>query len=239
MLEQKRERQLLIRKFVISILLVLIGVGGYFADTWYLHPMYQEQKAALENNASFVRKINSVNAERKNYAQMLTDTGKEFGNINGELEEYIAYLGHIAVQNRLNVGKITVGELRNAGNSMYALNMKIELDGEMYNIKNMMQELSDSTKVSQVNAFSYRQIQTDAGGSLLSWLTRSFDGDVLIKWWSGIASSVKSTNTSSGTSGQDEEPEIIAPTTVVTADDLMQQNPVKYYLDIDFIGVGG
>lgn len=223
MFEQRKAREAMHRRIVATILLLIIGVAAYFADDQYIQPKYQEIKAGLEHNTAFARQINSVTQERDQYLLRLAETGKKYGSLVSGKDDYIAFLDNVALENQLVVSKLTVGDLTQEGR-IYTLSMQIELEGDLYNIKNMIQQLSDSENIVRINSFSYRQIQTEATGGLLSWLRRDLDNKTLIQWWTEGGADVVSKYGSGS-----------AP----TADALLAQGPALCYLDIDFIGTGG
>lgn len=224
MYEQKKAEKAMITRLIIAVLLFAIGFGCYKLDVNTIQPKYSEIKTGLQHNTNFAKQIESVNSDREHYVQLLSESGKVYGKIVSQKDSYIAFLGETALANQLEINKMTIGDLLSCGKDLFSLNMQIELVGDLYNIKNMLQELEDSERISRINSVSYRQIQTDKNGKMLSWLLRDVDDETLIEWWSIDTESIVSR---------------YATTSDISADVLLEQSPAICYLDIDFLGSGG
>lgn len=221
-MEEINEKKAQQKKLIIAILCLLIGVGLLFVNGNYLTPEYQSLKTELSQTASIARNIASVENQKENYERILDESGKVYGSLVTNKDEYISYLGEITMANKLNINKMTVDDVVSASNQMYSMTVQVELQGELYNVKNLVQQLYDSEMVSRINSFSYR-LQSDRD---LSWMWRGIDDETLVPWWELSEEELE----------QMEETEELS---TLCADDLLAHGTALCYLEVEFLGVGG
>ena len=78
---------------------------------------------------------------------------------------------------------MTVDDIVPAGSQLYAMKISLEVQGSLYNVKNLIQNLYDSEVVSRINSFSYRLQSVDKDGNQLQWMWRNIDDENLVPWW--------------------------------------------------------
>lgn len=220
-MEQQNEKKKEQQKLIIALLLFIIGAGLLAVCHFYLTPKYDELKDDIAQTAILARKISSVVEEGNNYVIQVKESGKEYGNLVANKDSYISFLGDITMQNQLNINKMTVGDITSAGSDMYSMKVQIELQGDLFNVKNLVQQLYASDIVSRINKFSYRLQSEDN----LQWMWRNVDDENLVPWWD--LEEEKDTASAS----KDEK--------VLGADDLMQHGTALCYLEVEFLGNGG
>lgn len=196
----------------------MLGAASHF----YLAPNFQELKDEIAQTAVLAKQITSLSQEAKGYETTLTESGKVYGNLASEKDSYITFLGDITLANQLNINKMTVGDITSAGGQLYSMKVQIELQGDLYNVKNLVQQLYDSETVSRINKFSYR-LQSDKD---LQWMWRSVDDENLVPWWN-----LESSAQEEPANGEEEAP--------INANDLMAHNTALCYLEVEFLGTGG
>ena len=126
--------------------------------------------------------------------------------------------------NKLNINKMTVDDITAEGDTgIYSMKVQIELQGDLYNVKNLVQQLYDSETLSRINSFSYR-LEDNYN---LMWMWRSIDDESLVPWWDMTGSTGNIT-----APGQAEEEKPLC------ADDLLAHGAALCYLEIEFLGVG-
>ena len=129
-----------------------------------LEPKYEELKISLESTSALARQITSAETEKVGYEQTLEDSGKVFGNLVSDKESYISFIGETTLANQLKVNKMTVDDIVPVGSQLYAMKISLEVQGSLYNVKNLIQNLYDSEVVSRINSFSYRLQSVDKDG---------------------------------------------------------------------------
>ena len=191
-----------------------------------LEPKYEELKISLESTSALARQITSAETEKDGYEQTLEDSGKVFGNLVSDKESYISFIGETTLANQLKVNKMTVDDIVPAGSQLYAMKISLEVQGSLYNVKNLIQNLYDSEVVSRINSFSYRLQSVDKDGNQLQWMWRNIDDENLVPWWTLTEEDNKST-----ASNEEETP--------LGANDLLEHGTALCYLEIEFLGTGG
>lgn len=217
------EKRIYQKKLKTALLLCVLAVILGAVSRFYLTPNFQELKEEIAQTAVLAKKITSLSQEAQGYETTLAESGKAYGNLATEKDSYITVLGDITMANQLNINKMTVGDIVPSSGQLYSMKVQIELQGDLYNVKNLVQQLYDSETVSRINKFSYR-LQSDKG---LQWMWRSVDAENLVPWWNLQAAEKEATTT-----GEKEE-------VPINADDLMAHNTALCYLEVEFLGTGG
>lgn len=216
-MEDKRMKSLK-ALLIITLALLVVGVGLLFVQKNVLDVKYEEMRVEIDSTAELSRKISSVDAETLSYQSTLQKAGKIFSNLQQKKEEYTSYLGETTMANRLNINKMTVDDVVGHSDGLYTMTVSLEVQGDLYNIKNFIQQLYDSNIVNRINSFSYR-LQSDR---YLQWMWRAVDDEQLVPWWD---------LTSEEKDSDDKE--------LLTAADMMKQGTALCYIELEFIGVGG
>ena len=216
-MEDKRMKSLK-ALLIITLALLVVGVGLLFVQKNVLDVKYEEMRVEIDSTAELSRKISSVDAETLSYQSTLQKAGKIFSNLQQKKEEYTSYLGETTMANRLNINKMTVDDVVGHSDGLYTMTVSLEVQGDLYNIKNFIQQLYDSNIVNRINSFSYR-LQSDR---YLQWMWRAVDDEQLVPWWD---------LTSEEKDSDDKE--------LLTAADMMKQVTALCYIELEFIGVGG
>lgn len=203
---------------VISLILIILAIGLLFIQKNILNIKYEEMRTQINSTAELSRKISSVDAETLSYQSTLQKAGKVFSNLQQKKEEYTSYLGETTMANRLNINKMTVDDVQPHSDGLYTMTVSLEVQGDLYNIKNFVQQLYDSSIVNRINSFSYR-LQSER---YLQWMWRAVDDEQLVSWWDLTAEEE--------TTGQEE---------ALTAEEMMKQGTALCYVELEFIGVGG
>lgn len=225
MLEEKLERKKQQQKLLLSLVVLGLGILLLMADKRLLAPKYEQLKAELAQTASIARDIANVEAQKESYERMLDESGKVYGNLTENKDAYVSYLGQISMANKLNINKMTVDDVTNINGQLYSMVVQIELQGDLYNVKNLVQQLYDSEMVSRINSFSYR-LQSDQN---FLWMWRVIDDETLVPWWKLDEEDIQTTTSS----GEEEEPHVLC------ADDLLNHGTALCYLEVEFLGMGG
>lgn len=207
------------KKLVSAFVFAILGVICILISNFYLEPRYEELQTSINSTAELAKKISAVEAEAISYEETLQASGKRFGNIGTDKEKYISYLGETTTANRLNINKMTVADATKIGSDLYSIGITLEVQGSLYNIKNLVQQLYDSDIVNRINTISYR-LQSDAA---LQWMWRTIDDTQLVSWWDLQTKAQAS-------SGEKE---------IITSAALMEHGTALCYLEIEFIGKGG
>lgn len=203
---------------VISFVLIILAIGLLFIQKNILNIKYEEMRTQINSTAELSRKISSVDAETLSYQSTLQKAGKVFSNLQQKKEEYTSYLGETTMANRLNINKMTVDDVRPHSDGLYTMTVSLEVQGDLYNIKNFVQQLYDSSIVNRINSFSYR-LQSER---YLQWMWRAVDDEQLVSWW----------DLSAEEETDDKED-------TLTAEEMMKQGTALCYVELEFIGVGG
>lgn len=203
---------------VISFVLIILAIGLLFIQKNILNIKYEEMRTQINSTAELSRKISSVDAETLSYQSTLQKAGKVFSNLQQKKEEYTSYLGETTMANRLNINKMTVDDVQPHSDGLYTMTVSLEVQGDLYNIKNFVQQLYDSSIVNRINSFSYR-LQSERN---LQWMWRAVDDEQLVSWWDLSAEEE--------TTGQED---------AITAEEMMKQGTALCYVELEFIGVGG
>lgn len=219
-MENKKEKRTAQSQLLISIALAVVGLAGMLVSNYVLTPKYKELQGKIVAVSSIVRNVTAVENQKYNYEMILEESGKEYENILENKDLYIAYLGEITMANKLGINKMTVDDIKKNDDQIYSMRVQIELRGDLYNIKNLVQQLYDSATVSRINSFSYR-LQNNHN---LMWMWREIDDETLIPWWEMVE-----TNNGSG-SAEGQEP--------ICVDDLLAHGEALCYLEIEFLGLG-
>lgn len=203
---------------VISFVLIILAIGLLFIQKNILNIKYGEMRTQINSTAELSRKISSVDAETLSYQSTLQKAGKVFSNLQQKKEEYTSYLGETTMANRLNINKMTVDDVQPHSDGLYTMTVSLEVQGDLYNIKNFVQQLYDSSIVNRINSFSYR-LQSER---YLQWMWRAVDDEQLVSWW----------DLSAEEETDDKED-------TLTAEEMMKQGTALCYVELEFIGVGG
>lgn len=203
---------------VISLILIILAIGLLFIQKNILNIKYEEMRTQINSTAELSRKISSVDAETLSYQSTLQKAGKVFSNLQQKKEEYTSYLGETTMANRLNINKMTVDDVHPHSDGLYTMTVSLEVQGDLYNIKNFVQQLYDSSIVNRINSFSYR-LQSER---YLQWMWRAVDDEQLVSWWDLTA-----------------EEETDDKEDALTAEEMMKQGTALCYVELEFIGVGG
>lgn len=203
---------------LISLVLAILAIGLLFVQKNILDVKYEEMRTEINSTAELSRKISSVDAETLSYQSTLQKAGKVFSNLQQKKEEYTSYLGETTMANRLNINKMTVDDVQSHSDGLYTMTVSLEVQGDLYNIKNFVQQLYDSSIVNRINSFSYR-LQSER---YLQWMWRAVDDEQLVSWWDLTA-----------------EEETDDKEDALTAEEMMKQGTALCYVELEFIGVGG
>lgn len=213
------------KKLTAVVIMISLAVALSVVTKTVLEVHYEELRVSLESTSSLARKITSTEAEKAGYEEVLDESGKVFGNLVSDKESYITFLGETTLANQLKVNKMTVDDILPAGSQLYSMKISLEVQGNLYNVKNLIQNLYDSEVVSRINSFSYRLQAKDKEGNQLQWMWRDIDDQTLVPWWSVVVEEDKTLNT-------DEE-------SPLGANDLLEHGTALCYLEIEFLGTGG
>lgn len=213
------------KKLTAVVIMISLAVALSVVTKTVLEVRYEELRVSLESTSSLARKITSTEAEKAGYEEVLDESGKVFGNLVSDKESYITFLGETTLANQLKVNKMTVDDILPAGSQLYSMKISLEVQGNLYNVKNLIQNLYDSEVVSRINSFSYRLQAKDKEGNQLQWMWRDIDDQTLVPWWSIVVEEDKTLNT-------DEE-------SPLGANDLLEHGTALCYLEIEFLGTGG
>ena len=158
------------KKLTALVIVLALAIALTLLTKVVLEPKYEELKVSLESTSALARQITSAETEKDGYEQTLEDSGKVFGNLVSDKESYISFIGETTLANQLKVNKMTVDDIVPAGSQLYAMKISLEVQGSLYNVKNLIQNLYDSEVVSRINSFSYRLQSVDKDGNQLQWM---------------------------------------------------------------------
>lgn len=219
--QERIDRDKIRKRVLIAGVMTAIGFVSMYVNQNVLTPKYEELAEKIGQTSSLVRKINTVETERDNYEQLLLDSGKRYGNLITDKDSYIEFIGETTMANKLNINKMTVDDIVAIGNRMYSMRVDLEVEGDLYNVKNLIQQLYDSETVSRINSFSYR---LEENGDL-QWMWREIDDRTLVDWWT-----LHGSGTSSSAGAEEAQ---------LGANDLLTHGKALCYLEIEFLGTGG
>lgn len=214
------------KKLTALVIVLALAIALTLLSKVVLEPKYEELKVSLESTSALAQQITSAETEKDGYEQTLEDSGKVFGNLVSDKESYISFIGETTLANQLKVNKMTVDDIVPAGSQLYAMKISLEVQGSLYNVKNLIQNLYDSEVVSRINSFSYRLQSVDKDGNQLQWMWRNIDDENLVPWWTLTEGDDKST-----TNNEEETP--------LGANDLLEHGTALCHLEIEFLGTGG
>lgn len=222
------ESHLLAKRRKITVVLLIVSVALLSLGHFVLTPKYSELKDSISQTSVIAQQITSVMQETDAYTDTLNKSGKKYDNLASKKDSYISYLGSLTQQNSLNINKMTVDDITDAGNQLYSMKVEIELQGSLYNVKNLIQQLYDSDTFSRINSFSYRLQSESDKKAQLQWMWRSIDDQQLIPWWT---LSTDGEDDTAAATNQEED--------LLSADDLMAHGTALCYLELEFLGTGG
>lgn len=211
-------------KAVIFFLVAIVLLG---VNTKILTPRYADLQTKIQSTASLTKKITELQQQAAGYTESLYSTGKVYNDLNTEKDKYISYMGNIIMANNLNINKMTVDDAKSDASQLATMKMVVELQGDLYNVKNLVQQMYDSETVCRINSFSYR-LQDETGA--MQWMWRSVDDQKLVPWWNlGLATEDVTAVPNEGMMTGNQ----------LSADALMKHGTALCYLEVEFIGVGG
>ena len=222
-----RERRKWLRDIRTAIIILVLAVAAFLASQMLLKPKYSELKTEIADSLSVAQKISTTVDETSRYIRTLSTSGKKFENLQTEKDKCIEFLGTVAQKNQLNINKMTADDVIPAGR-MSTMQVDIELQGSLYNVKNFVQQMYDSEIVSRINSFSYR-LQGEDSTTTFPWMWRAIDNDTLVPWWNITGDEEPITYVSS----PEENVKIL------NADTMMRHGTALCYLQVEFIGSGG
>ena len=226
--QQKVERDQRKKKLIITLILLVVCIAMFAVSYYFFSPRYQSMRQTISDSSSLVRKINSVEAESAHYAQMIDESGKEFGDLFIEKNDYIEFIGDVIKQNRLNINKMTVDDTVYNTDGVNTLKTEIELQGDLYNIKNMIQQLYDSEVASRIGSFSYR-LQVNKEN--YPWMWRDLDDISHVEWWD-LQWNEEQYLREQFKAGEIKE----EPVHLISADDLLKHGTALCYIEIYLLG---
>lgn len=217
------EQKIFLKRIRTAAAVFLCGLLLMLACDFFFAPKYEGLKESISQTSVLAKRISAVRQEADNYQTVLNESGKQYASLATEKDSYIAYLGNLTQENTLNINKMTVADIVTTGSKLFSMKVEIELQGELYNVKNLVQQLYDSEMVSRINSFSYR-LQSEQE---LQWMWRDIDDETLVSWWdvTGLE----------GTKTEPEEEE----KGPLKADDLMAHGTALCFFEVEFLGTGG
>lgn len=210
-------------RLIIILLLLVLGAAITFVEHNNFAPEYESLKSQISEVSATAAKITGVQEQTQDYKEILASSGKTYGNLVLDKDEYVSYLGEITLANNLNINKMTVNDIVEAENNMNAMTVRLELQGDLYNVKNFIQQLYETDSVNRIVSFSYR-LQSERD---LLWMWRGIDDELLVSWWDLTG------NDAERTVVPDEEEDVL------DAEELLAHGIALCYLEIEFLGVGG
>lgn len=215
------------KKSILLVVILIIATLLTLSTKVVLEPRYTELRSALESTSTLAKDISAAEAVQQSYEESLLESGKVFSDIVTGKDAYVSYLGDTTLANQLKVNKMTVADVENMGSKLYSMKVALEVQGNLYNVKNFIQQLYDSEVVSRINTFSYRLQAKDSNGNQLQWMWRAIDNRTLVGWWNLQGATSSNTTTSSG---QDMP---------LTANNLLEHGTALCYMEVEFIGTRG
>lgn len=213
------ERKQNSRKLKLALVLVTIAALFYAAAEFYFTPAYEETKTSITETSAVAQKITSTMTEAVSMEAEVEASGKVFQNLATEKDSYIELLGVMAQENTLKINKMTADDVVQEG-YLYTMKVQLELQGQLYNVKNFIQQMYDDPTVSRINSFSYRL--QDKTNRSLPWMARDIDNLTLIPWW-----------------GAEEDVTNKKGKLEIDADSLMSHGIALCYVEVEFYGTGG
>ena len=212
-------------KLTVALIFFLVGVLFVVVNKFVLEPEYHQLQEEIETTAKIQSSMERVEKEKEGFENTLKESGKRYEKLTEKKDAYISYLGEVTMANKLNINKMTVGDIVPiANNGLSSMKASIELQGDLKNIKNLVQQLYNSEIVNRINSFSYR-LQSEANQQFI-WMWRDIDGTSLVPWWD-----VPVDNPSNNSSQSEED--------VLSADDVLEHGTALCFLEIEFLGLGG
>ena len=161
------ERKQNSRKLKLALVLVTVAALFYAAAEFYCTPAYEETKTSITETSAVAQKITSTMTEAVSMEAEIEASGKVFQNLATEKDSYIELLGVMAQENTLKINKMTADDVVQEG-YLYTMKVQLELQGQLYNVKNFIQQMYDDPTVSRINSFSYR-LQDKTNKTLRGW----------------------------------------------------------------------
>lgn len=218
-----KERKKLRKDMQYAGTMLLVAIVCLCLSKLLFNPQYEDLKDQIGQTSVIAQRISATNDEAGRLSDQISMFKKQYVPLAENKDAYIAYLGELAQRNDLNINKMTVGDIFPTG-SLYSLDSEIELQGDLYNIKNFVHQLYESEKVARILSVSYR-VQNKSN---LKWMWRRIDDAQLVPWWD------VDTDTALSFAAPDD-----SNIPLISADELMSHQTALCYLIVEFLGTGG
>ena len=214
------------RRYRMALQLFIIASFVFVVSENFVQDSYNVASDKLAIQMDMDNQIATAQDATTTLNETIALTEKTFENLWAEKDTYIESLGTLAVNNQLNIHRLTADEISPLINSyLYTLPVQIEVQGTLNNISTFTKSLYDEDALICIDAMSYR-----LDNQPFAWMWRTLDDEPLLDWWD--------------ISAYEEAVEEHTPTLAIDPLDLsiatlMENKTALCYIELNFIGQGG
>lgn len=221
-----KEHKKLVKRLKVTLILVVLSalcIGVRFL----LAPKVDESVAAINELTALDSQVSATQKELNKLLDTIDGKGKEFVSLLEYKDAYVDALGKLCTANALNIHKMTTGDVVIEDGNIASLGVVLELQGDLGQIRDLVNDIYDSRMVCRINSISYR-----LEGETFSWMWRAIDENDMVSWWDISSVTEYLLTDPDYVAGQDEKD-------VLDANAFMQHGTALCYLDVQFVGNGG
>jgi len=212
----------------IRLVIVLLAIGlALFGLRCYLVPQLENKIAEAADAAKMDSQVSTITNEYSSLNYQVESYGKQFVNLAANEETYIDHLGTLCDANKLEIAKMTVGDIVPCEQqNVDAMQIDLEVNGDLYHINSFISDLSNSGMLCRIQTVSYRVDKTT-----FPWMWRTIDDEIAIPWWdtTGVDAYLLEDPDDANTDDPD----------VLDVNAFMKQGTAVCYLEINFLGTEG
>lgn len=213
----------------LKMALIFIAIGLLmFGARFLIAPAAERNIGSAEEMTKLDQQVSSATQQLNTLQYSIDASGKVFVDLVSNKDNYVRALGLLCDANRLNIHKMTVDDItQEEGSSIITLPVRLELQGDLYNIRSFLSDLNESEMLCRVNTLSYR-----LSNESFSWMWRAIDNENVVNWWD--ISNVKDYLLEDPDVEEEEEDGELLDASV-----FMRHGSALCYMEVQFIGTMG
>lgn len=196
-----------------------------FGLRFFIAPAAESKISSAEEMTKLDQQVSNTTQQLNNLQYTIDASGKIFIDLYSNKDNYVRALGLLCDANKLNIHKMTVGDIaEDEATEIITLPVRLELQGDLYNIRSFLNDLNTSEMLCRVNTLSYR-----LSNESFSWMWRAIDDENVVNWWD--ISDVKDYLLSDPDEEIDEDVSELLDASV-----FMRHSSALCYMEVQFIG---